>query len=136
MQASEFSLNYLFNDICPYLVFYLADKRTKIMADRLNQLQLFLEESPNSPFLLFALAKEYEKIENDSQAGHYFKKLIEEHPTYIGTYYHYGKWLEEMEEPEKALGIYEKGIEVASQEKDQHAKSELMNARMNLELER
>ncbi|HKK75334.1 MAG TPA: hypothetical protein VJ953_09700 [Saprospiraceae bacterium] len=105
------------------------------MADRLNQLLLFLEENPNSPFILFALAKEYEKLGNQSQAGHHFKQLVQDHPEYVGTYYHYGKWLEEMEAPEEALDIYAKGIEVATQEKDQHAKSELMNAKMNLELE-
>ena len=105
------------------------------MADRLNQLLFFLEENPNSPFILFALAKEYEKIGNDAQAGHHFKKLVQEHPSYVGTYYHYGKWLEEMEEPEEALAIYIQGIQVATQEKNQHVKSELMNAKMNLELE-
>lgn len=56
-------------------------------------------------------------------------------PDYVGTYYHLGKLYEEIEEGEKALEIYQKGIEIAKKIKDQHALSELMGAKMNLEME-
>lgn len=105
------------------------------MPNRLNQLKIFLEESPNAPFILFAIAKEHEKLGNVAEAGEYFQKLVNEHETYVGTYYHYGQWLEEMDQPEAALEIYAKGIKIAQQEGDLHAKSELMNAKINLELE-
>jgi len=104
------------------------------MTNRLNQLHLFLEETPNSPFILFALAKEYEKLDQQRQAEQYFKRLVEQHPEYVGTYYHYGQWLEEQDQTDAALDIYTRGIEVATQAGDQHARSELMNARMNLEV--
>lgn len=107
---------------------------SKDKANRLDQLLQFLDQNPDSPFILFALAMEYQKTGNLIEAGNYFKELVDAHPTYLGTYYHFGKWLEDMDAPEEALRIYDKGIQVAEQQKDQHAKSELMNAKMNLEL--
>ena len=59
---------------------------------RLEQLQAFLKESPDDPFILFALAKEYEKQGDDDHTKQYFLQLTREHPKYVGTYYHLGKW--------------------------------------------
>lgn len=105
------------------------------MSNRLNQLKIFLEESPNAPFILFAIAKEHEKLGNLPEAGDFYQKLIKAHPDYVGTYFHYGHYLEELDQPEQALAIYTKGIEIAQQAGDLHAKSELMSAKTNLELE-
>ncbi|MEM1123775.1 MAG: tetratricopeptide repeat protein, partial [Bacteroidota bacterium] len=104
-------------------------------SQRLSQLMTFLEESPNDSFLMFAVAKEYEKLEELGNAKEYYEKLVANDPNYVGTYYHLGKLHEEEEELTKALDIYQKGIEVAKKIKDQHALSELMGAKMNLELE-
>jgi tetratricopeptide (TPR) repeat protein len=103
--------------------------------NRLNQLLALLEESPSDSFILFALAKEYEKLADLDQALAYYLKLLKEDAAYIGTYYHLGKLYEKLEAAEQALDIYEKGITLAKQIQDQHALSELMNVKLNLELE-
>ncbi len=102
---------------------------------RLEQLQNMLENSPNDSFLLYAIAKEYEGLEQVSEALQKYQELTEIHPDYVGTYYHYAKLLEQEEETEKALAIYEKGMLIAKKIGDHHALGELSNARMNLELE-
>ena len=102
---------------------------------RLQQLLNLLEESPEDSFLLFAIAKEYEKIDNLELALSYFQKLINLDPNYVGTYYHLGKLYEQLEKVSLALSIYEQGIVIAKSLKDQHALSELMGVKMNLELD-
>lgn len=95
---------------------------------RLVQLINFLQESPEDPFLWFALAKEYEKLEQWEKALQQFDRLQREYPEYIGTYYHYGKLLEATGKAEKAGLIFQEGIQQARQEGDQHALRELQAA--------
>lgn len=101
---------------------------------RLTQLMSFLKESPDDAFILFAIAKEYEKLGDNSTALEYYLKLKAIDPDYIGTYYHLGKLYEVETSEAKALDIYQKGIEIAKKIKDQHALSELMGAKVNLEM--
>ena len=54
---------------------------------------------------------------------------------YVGLYYHLGALHVAMEEPQKGMMVYEEGIEVAKKLNDHHALSELMNAKINLEME-
>lgn len=100
---------------------------------RLEQLKALLEESPHDSFLLFALAKEYEKLEDPETALRYYLHLEEHNPAYIGTYYHLGKLYEQLGEAGLALQTYEKGIEAARRAGDQHAMGELSAARLALE---
>ena len=104
-------------------------------SQRLQQLFSFLKESPDDAFILFAIAKEYEKLGGNETALEHYLKLVAIDPDYVGTYYHLGKLYEEEENSEKALDAYQKGIETAKKIKDQHALSELMGAKMNLEME-
>ncbi len=95
---------------------------------RLQQLTTFLEESPDDAFLLFALAKEYEKMSDMVQALQYYTRLEILHPNYVGTYYHLGKLYEKLNLHDKAIDTYEKGMIIAKKENDKHAYSELQNA--------
>ncbi len=99
---------------------------------RLERLQAMLQESPDDAFLLFALAKEYEKLDNNEQALDFYLKLEKEHPNYVGTYYHLGKLYENLEKPAKAFHTYKVGMKIAKQEGDQHSLSELAGAKLNL----
>lgn len=105
------------------------------MSSRLQRLQQFLAEQPDDPFLLFALAKEYEKMNDDETALSYYTKLTSEHADYVGTYYHLGKLYERGERYEQATKTYERGMEVARQAGDMHARGELATAKMLLEEE-
>ncbi|GAA4148014.1 hypothetical protein GCM10022216_34530 [Sphingobacterium kyonggiense] len=98
------------------------------MQSRLEQLKEFLAESPQDPFLKYALTMEYVKLGDEEQALVGFENLIAEHPDYVGTYYHFGKFLEKAMEKERAIGIYEQGIQVAQAKRNFHALGELKNA--------
>jgi tetratricopeptide (TPR) repeat protein len=100
------------------------------MSARLIQLFAFLEATPNEPFLLFAIAKEYEGLKDDENTKLYYEKLIVEHQSYVGTYYHLGKFYERQNQILKAIEIYKKGMEVAKAAGDKHAWGELSTAKM------
>ncbi len=102
-------------------------------ANRLNKIKTFLEGSPNDPFLLYALAKEYEKLGDEKSAISEFENLSKSHPDYVGTYYHLGKIYERQDEIEKALNVYENGITVAKKIGDKHALGELASAKLLIE---
>ena len=102
---------------------------------RLSKLMAFLEDSPDDSFILFAIAKEHEKLGAVKEAFTYYEKLTAIDPDYVGTYYHLGKLHEAEENVTQALEVYQQGIEIAKKVKDQHALSELMGAKMNLEME-
>lgn len=103
--------------------------------ERLKQLNSLLEASPNDPFLLYAIAKEYEGLGDMTTAAASYLNLCTHHPEYVGTYYHYAKLLEKQENYEEALRIYSTGMLVAKKVGDQHAHGELANAKLNLEYE-
>lgn len=102
------------------------------MPSRLERLQAFLAESPEDSFVWFAIAKEYEKQGQVSEAFEFYQKLITQAPNDVGTYYHLGKLYEQQNDLNKAFKTYQEGIRVATQIGDQHAKGELMAAKLNL----
>jgi len=104
------------------------------MENRLERILKMLETEPESSFLLFALAKEYEKEGEQNLTIETFEKLRTLDPNYVGLYYHLAFAYHEVN-PEMALKIYEAGIQIAQNQNDLHALSELKNAKMNFELE-
>ena len=94
--------------------------------NRLERLQEFLNNEPNDPFLKYALATEYLRLNNPEKALWFFLDLVDKHIDYVGTYYHLGKLYEQISQPKEALATYEKGIAVAKKIKDQHALNELL----------
>lgn len=99
---------------------------------RLQQLYKFLEGSPNDSFILFAIAKEYEKIGNKVKALDYYLKLKALDPDYVGTYYHLGKLYESNEDFRTAFFTYKDGMMIAKKMGDQHALSELAGAKLGI----
>ena len=101
-------------------------------SSRLEQLLNFYKSSPDDTFILFALAKEYEKLGQQQDALDHYLKLYETDPNYIGLYYHLGKLYEALEEGRKAWDTYTEGLDRATKQGDMHAHSELAGARLNL----
>jgi tetratricopeptide (TPR) repeat protein len=99
---------------------------------RLDQLFAFLALNPKESFVLFAIAKEYEKAENPEKALEYYLKLHDIDPKYVGLYYHLGKLYEKIQRLDDAISTYTKGMSVAKAANDRHALSELSGAKMNL----
>lgn len=105
------------------------------MDDRKSKIISFLAKDPDSAFLLFALAKEYEADQNPALAIQSYEKLLATNPNYTGAYYHLGKQYELLADNEKAIGIYQQGIVICNQQKAMHDASELRGALENLTFE-
>lgn len=100
---------------------------------RIEQLQSFLTESPEDSFLRFAMAKEYEKINDLTKAEEYYRSIEKNEPSYVGMYYHLGKLLMKKGDLQGAWDIYTRGMQTAKDQGDQHALSELAGARMEID---
>lgn len=96
--------------------------------DRIAQLKDFIRETPHDPFLHYALTMEYVKLGDVDLSRRGFENMINVYPEYVGTYYHYAKFLEKQNEKEEAEKIYEKGMSVANKVRNRHALSELQAA--------
>ncbi|MET4080415.1 tetratricopeptide (TPR) repeat protein [Pedobacter sp. UYP30] len=95
---------------------------------RLSKLLQFMEQDPKDPFILYALATEYNNLDNTAEAFRFYLKLVAEHPSYVGTYYHLGKLYEKQDETAQAITTYQQGMEAARNKRDMHAFSELQGA--------
>lgn len=71
---------------------------------------------------------EYKKMGDDEKTFIGFQDLRENHPDYVGTYYHFAKFLEEQGRKEEALEVYRVGMEVAQRVRNRHAHGELLSA--------
>ena len=103
-------------------------------SQRLEYLKTLLAEDPDDSFVKYAIAKEYEKLDDLETSIEKFESLRKEDSEYVGLYYHLAHIYTEIDETEKALEVYDAGIEVAKVQNDLHALSELMNARVNAEI--
>lgn len=95
------------------------------MSQRIQQLLTFLNDTPDDPFLHYALASEYVKTGQTDHALRYFEGLRTNHPDYVGTFYHLGKLYEALGMKDKAVTVYEEGMAAARKKRDMHALSEL-----------
>lgn len=96
--------------------------------DRIASLKEFLKQTPDDSFLKHALALEYIKLGNDTDARQQFEELLAHEPGYVGSYYHLGKLLERAGAEQEAIAIYEKGMQMAKAENNRHAYNELQMA--------
>src|SRR5690606_19461099 len=96
--------------------------------DRLAALLDFHRDDPDDPFTRFALAQGYLKGGDAEQALAYFEGLVQDHPDYVGTYYHLGEWYEALGRTESASAPSRAGVAAATPANDRHAGSELQGA--------
>jgi tetratricopeptide (TPR) repeat protein len=104
-----------------------------LMINRFQYLHQLLEAAPNDTFVLFALAKEYEKQQEPALALEYYLRLKNTDPDYVGLYYHLGKLYEQKNDYPNAIQTYKDGIAVSRRLGDMHAASELGGALLNIE---
>jgi Tfp pilus assembly protein PilF len=95
---------------------------------RIDQINQFLETSPNDSFLQHALALEYIKLGEEERAKILFETLLKREPGYIGSYYHLAHLLERLGNRTEAIACYEKGMEEAKKAGETHALNELRAA--------
>ncbi len=106
--------------------------------NRLQKLLEFIKNEPNDPFLKYALATEYLRLNEPDTALEYYEDLVVNHREYVGTYYHLGKLYEALNRKDEAIKTYQTGMEVARNVNDSHAFSELQavyNSAANLDYE-
>lgn len=96
--------------------------------ERIDKLKEYLKTNGKDSFLQHALALEYIKAGNDAEAKNLFNDILRREPTYIGSYYHLGKLYERLGDEEKAIKIYERGMEEAKKAGDNHTYNELQGA--------
>jgi len=96
--------------------------------ERIDKLKEYLKTNGKDSFLQHALALEYIKADNDAEAKNLFNDILRREPTYIGSYYHLGKLHERLGDEEKAIKIYERGMEEAKKAGDNHTYNELQGA--------
>jgi Tfp pilus assembly protein PilF len=96
--------------------------------NRIEKLQEFLKDNPADSFVQHALALEYIKEGNDSDARKLFVEILTRDPGYVGSYYHLAKLFERHSDANAATQWYEKGMEEAKKAGDNHAYNELKAA--------
>ena len=94
-----------------------------------------LDESPDDPFLIYALAREHQSANSTMQALLMYEHLINNHPEYIATYYHYAKLLHSAGNFTGAFKLLQKGIQEGVKAKDMHSVSEMKGLLSIWELE-
>ena len=93
---------------------------------RIADLEAMLDAQPDDPFLIYALAREYESQQGTMQALLMYEHLVTNYPDYIATYYHYAKLLFGAGNRREALRLLQNGIEAGKRNKDMHATSEMI----------
>ncbi|WP_420151036.1 tetratricopeptide repeat protein [Spirosoma sp.] len=100
--------------------------------ERIQQLIRFVQEEPDEPFNVYALAIEY-LINQPEQAQGYFDQLLVNHPDYLPTYYHAAALYADLGERSKAAELYEKGIALARAQNNEKTLLELTRAQRAFE---
>jgi lipopolysaccharide biosynthesis regulator YciM len=103
-------------------------QKNKEMNSRIAQIQEFLKEDSNDSFLKYALALEYVLVKENDLARDFFLNLINDDINYLASYYQLGKLYESVDEVEKAIEIYKKGIEIAKKMDNKKTQLELQQA--------
>ena len=93
--------------------------------DRIKQIKIILNDTPDDEFLNYALATEYVSIGKLQDALELYTKLLTQSPMYFATYYHLGKLYEKLNDPLLAQKTYEDGLVITKKINENHAYSEL-----------
>ncbi len=98
---------------------------------RIQMLEQRIKEFSADPFYIYALALEYK----DSEPKKCLELLEESQnkfPKYLPVYYQLAEILQEFNQKDKALEIYDLGIELAQSQSELKTLAELKNAKQNL----
>ena len=96
--------------------------------ERIAKLKSLLEADPNDSFGRYALALEYAALNDTAQAQRLLEDLLKHHPAYLPAYQQLGYLHQKLGQRDDAISMFKRGIEVATQQGDLHAKSEMQEA--------
>lgn len=101
--------------------------------NRLELIEEMLEKNPDDTFLNYAAALEHKSDGEPKKAIKIFKKIIDQDPEYLPTYYQLGKLLEAEGKTDAAIDVYKKGSKLARKKHDLKAMGELSEALLILD---
>ena len=103
-------------------------------AARIELLNTYIQEEPDNPFNKHALAMEYYEHAPDQSLA-ILRDILKEHPDYLPSYFKAAHLLWEEELWEEADRVFQNGIAVAEEQKDQKALGELQSAYQNFQID-
>ena len=92
-----------------------------------------LADDPHDAMLRYMLAMEYASMGDDVQAARTFEDLLKATPDYVPAYMQAGRALVRLGRDAEARGVYERGIAVAQQKQDFHARDEMQGMLVELD---
>jgi tetratricopeptide (TPR) repeat protein len=96
--------------------------------DRIATFKTFIERNPRDPFPRYGLAMEHKTRGELDLAMAAFQELLDQFADYVPTYLMAGGTLAALGRQPEAADVYRRGIAVAGQRGDQHARRELESA--------
>lgn len=99
---------------------------------RLEAFRKFVERSPDDPFARYSLAMGHRGAGQLAEAVQAFEELARRIPGYVATYLMWGQTLELLDRAAEAAQVYDRGLAAAVEARNDHAASELRQARAAL----
>jgi hypothetical protein len=96
--------------------------------DRIATFKSFIARTPTDPFPRYGLAMEHKSRGDLAAAWEAFSDLLEHFPDYVPAYLMAGGTLVGLGRKGEAADVYRRGITVADQKRDPHARGELESA--------
>jgi len=96
--------------------------------NRIEILKGYLADDPDDVFSNYALALEYMNSGENNPAIEMLERILEKDEHYLAAYYQLGKLYEGMARMKDAKMIYQKGIRIALNQKNQRTLNELQGA--------
>ncbi len=93
--------------------------------DRLQQLFEIFKTNERDSFIVYAIAHEYQKMEDWKMAMEWYDMLYSLAPDYLGMYLQWSRVAVQLNQNEKAIELLEEGIRWANEKKDLKTKGEL-----------
>ena len=95
---------------------------------RIAKLKEFLSNEPNDPFTRYAIALEYAGQGDTKRCVSMLEELIKLDPKYVPAYQQLGYAYQKLDRRDDAIAIFKRGIQVAIEQGDLHARGEMQEA--------
>ena len=94
-------------------------------ADRIHKIQAMLADEPHDTFLRYSLAMEQEKMGDHEASEAGLRNLMADDPPYVPAFFMLAQHLSSRSQIEDARTILREGIQVARDQKNDHAAAEM-----------
>lgn len=105
-----------------------------MVKSRFETLKDFLARDPKDSFTRYALAMEYVGQHEIGEATKQLEELLKHDGLYVPAYQQLGSLYARLERRDEAISILRRGIEVAKDAGDTHARGEMLDALDELEM--